>query len=162
MNDLSEWKILELHRRENGKTTWYFGIQKPDGKRLYANTSRGATRVMYTAKVPSPVKISTADEVSYGGTSMLQVEALSEAGAIRKIMRYVDALATDWNLRKAIKEAGFKQVNFDKRKPAIIPADHQLEAAKTEPEPEPRRERNDTESYAEYMRRMRDELRGRH
>jgi|ERR1044072_3161528 hypothetical protein len=127
MNDLTNWKIIELHRRGADKQTWYFGVTKPDGKRLYANTPSGHERVIYSAKAPSPVKISTADG-GYNGTNILKVHALSEAGAVRKIMRYVDALATDWNTRLAIKEAGMKEVNFAKRKPDIIPAERQLEA----------------------------------
>lgn len=149
MNDLSQWKIVELHRRGAEKNVWYFGITKPDGKRLYANTPQGYARVIYTSKAPSPVKIETDGGTHSGGTNTLKVTALSEAGAIRKIMRYVDALATDWNTRKAIKEAGFKQVSFDKRKVEIIPADRQLEAA---PAPEEKKPETATERRERLVR----------
>src|ERR1044072_7280376 len=107
MNDLTNWKIIELHRRGADKQTWYFGVTKPDGKRLYANTPSGHERVIYSAKAPSPVKFSTA-EGGYNGSKILKIHGLSEAGVVRKIMLNVDALAAVCNTRLSSEEAGMK------------------------------------------------------
>lgn len=126
--DISEWKIINLHRKGNQAGFWYFMVNKPDGKRLYIDrTDRYG--MVWTSKIPNSAIWTT----EHHGSSELYVKAGSEAGAIRKIMRYIEALAKDWNLREEIKNEGTKQITFDGRKPNVIGTDRQLEAPKKEP-----------------------------
>ena len=159
INDLSEWKVVDLHRKGADKNTWYFGVVKPDGKRLYASNRYGDDGVIFRSKAPAPVTIMSSVHGAgrYNGvnaTNLLSVKSLSQAGAVRKIMRYLDALATDWNTRKAIEEAGLKEITFDKRKADIIPAERQLEAAPAEKKEEaPKTGRETLQERYERLRR---------
>lgn len=127
--DISDWKIIDLHRKANDKNTWYFTIIKPDGKRHYTrDIGFGKT---WTCKTAIGGDIYVVDR--YQSTFNLYVKAATEAGAIRKISRYVVVLAKDWNLREKIKAEPVKEITFNKRAvPKVIGVEKQLEAPKAD------------------------------
>lgn len=132
MNDLSDWKITDLERRDNNLTTWYFRVTKPDGKRLISNANyEGKVWTCRTALFASVWSHQT-----YGGASQFYVHAGTEAAAVRKISRWLNALASEWNVREKIKAEVPKQVTFDGKTPRIMDAGHQLTAGPVEMENE--------------------------
>jgi hypothetical protein len=121
--DISEWSIVDLHRKGNKRDVWFFKVVKPDGKRLIVDRTDYYSRV-WSNKMPGTAVYAESEYAC----QELYVSSLTEAGAVRKITRYLEFLAKDWNLRKEIKAAGVKQITFDGKKPSIIGSDRQLEA----------------------------------